>query len=88
MSVPARAKAKLEQVTSLKSVGASASEATTASVAIRSVADDGEVDLAVRAEASMFARLLAEPPTAESASRRDQVMARVQSFAGRNVCAA
>ena len=82
--VPANAKRRLEAVASLKNSGASAGETKSAARFVAQVADDTEVPLDVRAEATLRRRELEAAAVQEDATRREAAMSAAQSFASRN----
>ena len=70
-----RAKTLLKIAIETSSVKATAATASQHAGIARQVAEDGESSQALRATALNFARELEAPPTAESAKRREEVMA-------------
>jgi hypothetical protein len=85
MSAPAKAKKSLESVVGLKQLNSSAGEATQAARLMRSVADDSEVSLDLRATASQHAGELSAQPTSEDSARRDAALMRAISTARSNI---
>jgi hypothetical protein len=86
MTAPANAKRRLEAVVGLKSAGASAAEARTASRLWGQIADDVEVGVELRAEAAMRKRELELAGSQEAdAERRERAMGVAIATASRNV---
>ena len=85
MSISSKGKKGLEGTSSLKIVGASAAEAKSGGVAVKTLAEDTGSGIELRSEATRLARELEAPPTAEDAARREALMGRLVSLTARNV---
>ena len=84
MALPSRAKKAAESVTALR-LAPSAAEAAQASRALRSIADDVEVPLDLRARANQLATDLGAQPSQEDANRREAKTAEASRWASMNI---
>ncbi len=83
MSQTGRPKKALETAGALKGTGATSAEAASCAGLMQAIANDPETTYEVKAEAALFYRHLASPPTTEDAGRREAMMGRATNFAVR-----
>ena len=85
MSAPAKSKAALETVLTLKVAAPTAAEASTAAQLYAQVSNDPEAANALKCQAVTLRDELAAPSTSTDAARREQAMRQAIGFAKANV---
>ena len=85
MAIPARPKKSLEPAATLKVVGASSAEASTAIAALGATADDVECPNDVRSKAVFYRRALQNAVNNGSARDREEAVAAASALAQANV---